>query len=75
VRDALVDPSPYDLGADKERAEDEIAERILPLARALWNEHFAPHLPGVSLELGRPSLAWPRLFTGVFPFTLVEGEA
>jgi hypothetical protein len=75
VRDALVDPSPYDLGADKARAEEETAERILPLARALWNEHFAPHLPGLRLELGRPSLAWPRLFTGVFPFALVEGEA
>jgi hypothetical protein len=67
VREALENPSPFDLGELRGRAEGEIADRITPLARALFDQHFAPKLPGVTLEWGQPHLSWPRLFTGVFP--------
>jgi len=64
-------PSPFDLGDLKFGAELHIQQRITPLAQELWQKHFAPSLPGVRLELGRPRLAWPRLFTGVFPLRLI----
>jgi hypothetical protein len=67
VREVLGHPSPFDLGKLRGSAENEIANRIAPLARGLFDTHFAPHLPGVRLEWGRPHLSWPRLFTGVFP--------
>lgn len=67
VREALGNPSPFDLGEQRGSAESEIAKRITPLARDLFDRHFAPNLPGVMLEWGQPHLAWPRLFTGVFP--------
>lgn len=67
VREALGNPSPFDLGEQCGSAESEIAKRITPLARDLFDKHFAPNLPGVMLEWGQPHLAWPRLFTGVFP--------
>jgi Protein of unknown function (DUF4127) len=67
VREVFENPSPFDLGELRSKAETEIANRITPLARALFDEHFAPRMPGVRLEWGRPHLAWPRLFTGVFP--------
>jgi Protein of unknown function (DUF4127) len=67
VREALGNPSPFDLGEQRGSAESKIAERITPLARDLFDKHFAPNLPGVMLEWGQPHLAWPRLFTGVFP--------
>jgi Protein of unknown function (DUF4127) len=67
VREALENPSPFDLGALRDSAEAEVAARITPLVQALFEQHFAPHLPGVSLEWGQAHLAWPRLFTGVFP--------
>jgi hypothetical protein len=67
VREALENPSPFDLGELRRQAEAEIATRITPLARELFETHFAPNLPGVSLEWGQPHLSWPRLFTGVFP--------
>jgi Protein of unknown function (DUF4127) len=67
VREALENPSPFDLGQLRGRAETEIATRITPSARELFETHFAPNLPGVTLEWGRPHLSWPRLFTGVFP--------
>ena len=57
----------FDLGELRGRAESEIADRITPLARDLFEQHFAPKLPGVRLEWGQPRLSWPRLFTGVFP--------
>jgi hypothetical protein len=67
VRSALNNPSPFDLGNLKPRAEREIETRIEPLARELFNRHFAPRLPGVTLRWHGSRLAWPRLFTGVFP--------
>jgi Protein of unknown function (DUF4127) len=67
VREVLENPSPFDLGPLRSQAETEIATRITPLAFDLFETHFAPNLPGVTLEWGRPHLSWPRLFTGVFP--------
>ena len=74
VSAALHDPSPFDLGPRRAQAEAEIVARILPRAQALWDEHFAPRLPGVALSLGTPSLAWPRLFTGVFPLSVSAAQ-
>jgi hypothetical protein len=74
VREALQNPSPFDLGELKPMAETEVATRITPLAKYLWEKHFAPRLPNVRLEWGTPGLAWPRLFTGVFPLRLMPDE-
>lgn len=64
--------SPYDIGDLQWGAELEINRRIEPLARDLFERHFAPNLPGVELEWNRPRLAWPRLFTGVFPCRFIS---
>ncbi len=71
VRELLHNPSPFDLGELKTVAETEIEKRMRPLATELFAKHFAPHLPGVNLEWSGASLAWPRLFTGVFKFRFV----
>jgi hypothetical protein len=60
--------NPFDLGEEKARAEKLIAEKMEPLARAFWQNHFAPSK--YNLIWQEPSLAWPRLFTGVFPFRI-----
>ena len=67
VRQLMENPSPFDLGDLKVIAEQEIEMRIRPLALELFATHFAPRLAGVSLDWHGSSLAWPRLFTGVFP--------
>jgi Protein of unknown function (DUF4127) len=72
VRVKLENPSPFELGELKPVAEAEITARITPLAQELFVTHFAPHLPGIRLEWGQPSLAWSRLFTGVFPLEFVR---
>ena len=64
VREALHDPSPFDLGDLKKTAEQEIEHRIRPLALELFATHYAPH--GIGLTWQGSSLAWSRLFTGVF---------
>jgi hypothetical protein len=64
----LFQADPFDLGEQRSEAERKIAEQINPLAKALWQKHFSA--TGYGLEWGQPSLAWPRLFTGVFPFRL-----
>jgi hypothetical protein len=64
--------SPFDLGDLQWGAEMEINRRIEPLAQDLFDRHFAPSLPGVKLEWNRPRLAWPRLFTGVFPIRFIS---
>ena len=56
---------PFDLGKEKARAETMIAERVKPLALEFWQKHFFSE--GMGLRWEKPSLAWPRLFTGVFP--------
>jgi len=67
-------PSPYDLGELQWGAELAIEQRLSPLAHSLWQQYFAPSLPGVRLDWGRPRLAWPRLSNGVFPLRLVQEE-
>ncbi|MCX7782900.1 MAG: DUF4127 family protein [Meiothermus sp.] len=67
-------PSPFDLGDLQWGAELALDQRLTPLAYGLWQQFFAPSLPGVKLDWGRPKLAWPRLFTGVFPLRLVREE-
>ncbi len=79
VRDKLTEeigkpPNPFDLGDLKWGAELAIDQRLTPLAYGLWQQFFAPSLPGVKLEWSRPRLAWPRLFTGVFWLRLVREE-
>jgi Protein of unknown function (DUF4127) len=75
VRSALNNPSPFDLGDLKSRAETEIETRMKPLALELFTEHFAPRLPDVTLRWHGSKLAWPRLFTGVFPLEFIEAES
>ena len=70
VARALGDPSPFDLGARLGEAEALVDARLRPQAEALWQRHFAAS--GFTLEWQPARLAWPRLFTGVFPFTLRE---
>jgi Protein of unknown function (DUF4127) len=67
VREKLENPSPFELGELKPIAEAEITARMTPLVQELFDQHFAALLPGIRLEWGQPSLAWSRLFTGVFP--------
>ncbi len=63
---SLGDVSPFDLGARHGEAERLLGELIEPKARALWDAHFAG--TGFGLEWHPPTLPWPRLFTGRFPF-------
>jgi hypothetical protein len=74
VRALLENPSPFDLGALKPRAEREIEARMQPLALELFQTQFAGRLPGVALRWRGSHLAWPRLFTGVFDFEFVPAQ-
>ncbi|WP_291426845.1 DUF4127 family protein [Deinococcus sp.] len=68
VRASLERPSPFDLGEQREPAEVRLRELMVVAAEQLWQRHFAP--TGLQLQLGTPRLAWPRLFTGVFPLSV-----
>ncbi|GGM01981.1 DUF4127 family protein [Deinococcus aerophilus] len=68
VRERLQNPSPFDLGDQREAAEAHLRALIAPRIHALWEQHFAGQ--GLTLDLGQPHLAWPRLFTGVFPLSV-----
>ncbi len=68
VRASLERPSPFDLGDQRESAEVRLRELLVPAAEQLWQRHFAA--TGLQLGLGTPRLAWPRLFTGVFPLSV-----
>lgn len=70
VRAALHTPSPFDLGDQRETAEAKLQELITPRINALWADHFADS--GLVLQVGQAHLAWPRLFTGVFPLTVTN---
>ena len=70
VRQQLHNPSPFDLGDQLEEAKYLVGRYIKPLARALWEKHFAEE--DLTLSWQTPTLAWPRLFTGVFPFKVEE---
>ncbi len=65
VRAALTNPNPFNLGEQLGRANRLVAEMMTPRIRELWKRAFAG--TGHTLQLGEPYLAWPRLFTGVFP--------
>lgn len=68
--EALGDPNPFDLGTQRLEAERLMDEKMTPLALELWRRHFAG--TGLTLHWETPHLAWPRLFTGVFPFSVRE---
>ncbi|MFD1730617.1 DUF4127 family protein [Deinococcus malanensis] len=70
VRAALESPSPFDLGEQRAEAETILQRIVTPRAHSLWNTHFAG--TGLSLNLGPAHLAWPRLFTGVFPLRVEQ---
>ncbi|THF88816.1 DUF4127 family protein [Deinococcus sp. KSM4-11] len=70
VRARLDQPSPFDLGTQRGAAEAHLRELITPRIHDLWNTHFVAG--GLELEVGTPNLAWPRLFTGVFPMVVRE---
>ncbi|RDI94970.1 DUF4127 family protein [Meiothermus sp. QL-1] len=53
-------------------AERLIDQRLEPLAQDLWQRFFAPSLPGVRLEWGRPRLAGPYLDGVSFPLRLAR---
>lgn len=73
VRNALGQPSPFDLGKQRVEAEKILAKLITPVAQEVWNQHFKH--TGFSLEWKQPAhLAWPRLFTGVFPINVNESK-
>ena len=73
VRERLVNPSPYDLGDQRAAAEAHLRELITPRIHALWQRHFVSS--GLRLKVGRAGLAWPRLFTGVFPLAVLPPAA
>jgi hypothetical protein len=55
----------YDLGEHKIKLETLVNQKIETLALEFWQKHFA----NAGRLQWKPSyLAWPRLFTGVFPF-------
>ncbi len=62
----LERPDPFDIGSQQREAEELMDELLRPLALELWRRHFAD--TGFRLVWEKPRLAWPRLFTGVFPF-------
>ncbi len=72
VRQWLENPSPFDLGELKPIAEAEIEKRIQPLALELYTQYFAERLENTSLVWHGSSLAWSRLFTGVFRLEFLE---
>jgi hypothetical protein len=69
VWEALPKPDPFDLGDQKTLAEEKIEARIAPAARDIFEWHFAQRL-NAKLVWGGSSLAWNRLFTGVFAFQI-----
>jgi hypothetical protein len=60
--------NPLDLAEHVPHAEMRLNVLLEPLARDLWNKHFAEHpaLTGFTLDWQPAKLAWARLFTGVF---------
>jgi Protein of unknown function (DUF4127) len=66
VRQQLHSANAYDLGDERDEAERLLAKFIEPLALEFWQKHFASETFNLVWE--KPTLAWPRLFTGVFPF-------
>jgi len=63
-------PDIWDLGQQQKQAEELINQKLEPLAKELWQEQFADSK--LELVWKDAYLAWPRLFTGVFPFELIS---
>lgn len=72
IATALGNPSPYHLGDQLQVAQDLLQNLMPPAIEQLWQQQFTPFYPGIELKAGPPTLAWPRLFTGVFPLKLVK---
>ncbi|UBV43633.1 DUF4127 family protein [Deinococcus taeanensis] len=72
VRERLGNPSPFDLGEQRAEAEAALRELLPPRVQAVWARHFASR--NLTLSLGDPHLAWPRLFTGVVPLSVSAGR-
>jgi hypothetical protein len=70
VRAHLGSPSPYDLGEARADAEAKLQELITPRIQAVWDRHWGNS--GLELDIGQAHLAWPRLFTGVFPLSVSD---
>jgi hypothetical protein len=64
----LHQPNPFDLGDKKLEAENTLNDLLYPLALEFWQKHFAD---AGTLQWKPSYLAWPRLFTGVFPFEVL----
>lgn len=60
----------WDLGDHQPGAEARIDALLKPRAETLWQAHFADS--GLQLAWQETRLAWPRLFTGVFPFEVKD---
>lgn len=65
-------PDIWNLAEQQSQAEMLINQKLEPLAKQLWLEQFANEK--LELVWKDAYLAWPRLFTGVFPFE-VHGKA
>ncbi|GAA4009463.1 DUF4127 family protein [Deinococcus rubellus] len=72
VRARLHQPSPYDLGEQRAVAEQHLQQLITPMIENLWARQFSGS--GLELSVGKAHLAWPRLFTGVFPLDVSESK-
>jgi hypothetical protein len=66
VWEDLGKPSVFDLGDRHSEAEARIDALLKPLALDFWEQYFSED--GLELHWQPAKLAWPRLFTGVFPF-------
>ncbi|PYE55393.1 DUF4127 family protein [Deinococcus yavapaiensis] len=70
VWNVLPAPNIFDLGDQMPLATTEVDARLAVRARELWQTAFAPRFANFAFEWHGASLAWPRLFTGVFPLTV-----
>ncbi|MEZ4633016.1 MAG: DUF4127 family protein [Deinococcales bacterium] len=67
---ALTNPNLWDLGPQQPEAETRLDEGLYKLASQLHQEHFNHY----TFRWQKPYLAWPRLFTGVFPYVLANSD-
>jgi hypothetical protein len=72
LRGLLNNPSPFDLGDQKPAAERQLQALMQPAIQEFWQQKLEPHANGLKLELAAATLAWPRLFTGVFPLRITQ---
>lgn len=70
VWNALPAPNLFDLGDQLPLATAEVDARLRARALDVWETAFAPRFPNFTFAWHGASLAWPRLFTGVFPLAV-----